>query len=130
MYVNYVLSTRILSTRILSNHEELFALYSLLSWAQFSKAVTVVLMHVMSVAKCAYLLVLSMFRCEMFTSRGAVSSNMWNLLFTLSQMLTYYPKANTLSISHMGQFLQGGENGSQTSLFFKLELLCGQTKRF
>ena len=95
-----------------------------------SKAVTVVLMCVMSVAKCAYLLDLSMFRCEMFTSRGTVSSNMSNLLFTLSQMLTYYPKANKLSISHMGQFLQGGENGPRTSLLLKLELLCGQTKRF
>ena len=52
-----------------------------------SKAVTVVLMCVMSVAKCAYLLDLSMFRCEMFTSRGTVSSNMSNLLFTLSQMV-------------------------------------------
>ena len=57
-----------------------------------SKAVTVVLMCVMSVEKCAYLFVLSMFRCEMFTSRGTVSSNMWNLLFTLSQMveILYY----------------------------------------
>ena len=52
-----------------------------------SKAVTVVLMCVMSVAKCAYLLDLSMFRCEMFTSRGTVSSNMSNLLFTSSQMV-------------------------------------------
>ena len=41
-----------------------------------SNAVTVVLMCVMSVEKCAYLFVLSMFRCEMFTSRGTVSSNM------------------------------------------------------
>ena len=32
-----------------------------------SNAVTVVLMCVMSVEKCAYLFVLSMFRCEMFT---------------------------------------------------------------
>ena len=32
-----------------------------------SKAVTVVWMRVMSVEKCAYLFVLSMFRCEMFT---------------------------------------------------------------
>ena len=52
-----------------------------------SKAVTVVLMCVMSLEKCAYLFVLSMFRCEMFTSRGTVSSNMWNLLFSLSQMV-------------------------------------------
>ena len=52
-----------------------------------SKAVTVVLMCVISVAKCAYLFDLSMFRCEMFTSRGTVSSNMLNLLFTLSQMV-------------------------------------------
>lgn len=37
-----------------------------------SNAVTVVLMCVMSVEKCAYLFVLSMFRCEMFTSRGTV----------------------------------------------------------
>ena len=52
-----------------------------------SKAVTVVLMCVISVAKCAYLFDLSMFRCETFTSRGTVSSNMLNLLFTLSQMV-------------------------------------------
>ena len=52
-----------------------------------SNAVTVVLMCVMSVEKCAYLFVLSMFRCEMFTSRGTVSSKMWNLLFSLSQMV-------------------------------------------
>ena len=52
-----------------------------------SKAVTVVLMCVISVAKCAYLFDLSVFRCEMFTSRGTVSSNMLNLLFTQSQMV-------------------------------------------
>ena len=52
-----------------------------------SKAVTVVLMCVISVAKCAYLFDLSVLRCEMFTSRGTVSSNMLNLLFTLSQMV-------------------------------------------
>ena len=52
-----------------------------------SKAVTVVLMCVMSVTKCAYLFDLSVFRWAMFTSSGTVSSNMWNLLFTLSQMV-------------------------------------------
>merc|ERR1711928_12209 len=44
-------------------------------------------MCLISVAKCAYLFDLSMFRCEMFKSRGTVSSNMLNLLFTLSQMV-------------------------------------------
>ena len=52
-----------------------------------SKAVTVVLICVMSVTKCAYLFDLSVFRWAMFTSSGTVSSNMWNLLFTLSQMV-------------------------------------------
>ena len=48
-----------------------------------SKAVTVVVMCVMSVTKCAYLFDLSVFLWVMFTSRGTVSSKMWNLLFTL-----------------------------------------------
>ena len=52
-----------------------------------SKAVTVVVMCVMSVTKCAYLFDLSVFRWVMFTSRGTVSSKMWNLLFTLSQIV-------------------------------------------
>ena len=52
-----------------------------------SNAVTVVVICVISVEKCAYLFDLSKFLWDMFTSRGTVSSNMWNLLFTLSQMV-------------------------------------------
>merc|ERR1719336_2390227 len=61
-----------------------------------SKAVTVVLMCVMSVTKCAYLFDLSVFRWAMFTSSGTVSSNMWNLLFTLSQRRRRNPKDETI----------------------------------
>ena len=52
-----------------------------------SNAVTVVVMCVISVEKCAYLFDLSMFRWDIFTSRGTVSSKMWNLLLILSQMV-------------------------------------------
>ena len=45
-----------------------------------SKAVTVVLICVMSVTKCAYLFDLSVFRWAMFTSSGTLSSNMWKIL--------------------------------------------------
>ena len=41
-----------------------------------SNAVTFVVMCVISVEKCAYLFDLSKFLCDMFTSRGTVSSNM------------------------------------------------------
>ena len=41
-----------------------------------SNAVTVVVICVISVEKCAYLFDLSKFLCDMFMSRGTVSSNM------------------------------------------------------
>ena len=65
-----------------------------------SKAVTVVLMCVMSVAKCAYFFYLSIFRCEMFISRGTVSSNMLNLLFSLSQMVSDVSDGVGLEVCH------------------------------
>ena len=50
-----------------------------------SKAVTVVLMCVMSVTKCAYLFDLSVFRWAMFTSSGTVSQWSARVVFSISR---------------------------------------------
>ena len=52
-----------------------------------SKAVTVVLIFLMSVRKCAYLLDFSKCLVSMFLSSGQVSSKIWNLLCVLSHMV-------------------------------------------
>ena len=52
-----------------------------------SNDVTLVVMCVMSVVKCAYLLVLSVCLCSILLSRGTVSSNMSRVFFSLSQIV-------------------------------------------